>query len=89
MKEELGIEPSETLFLYKYRHSNDYESEYVSTFKSIWDGPIQTNPEEIEEGRFWTLSEIEQSAESGRFTPNFLDELKRYIEFSTANQEKR
>ena len=40
--EELGIKaPAESFeFLYKYLHSNDFESEYVSTYRLLWDGKI-------------------------------------------------
>ena len=77
--EELGIEPGEESFefLYKYRHSNDYESEYVGSFRIIWDGPVLIQEAEIEEGRFWSLDEIKRAV-PGIFTPNFLEELERY-----------
>jgi isopentenyldiphosphate isomerase len=77
MREELGIESGSLEHLYKYRHSNDYESEMVSTYRIIWDGPIRIDPTEITEGRFWDLDEI-ASAHASQFTPNFLDELERY-----------
>ncbi len=78
MQEELGIDSTNIRFLYKYLHANDYESEYVSTFSCLWDGPVKTNEAEIEEGRFWELGEIEENLETGLFTPNFMDELNRY-----------
>jgi isopentenyl-diphosphate delta-isomerase type 1 len=82
MEEELGVRPAEMRFLYKYRHANTFESETVSTFHCIWDGPIQFNPEEIEAGRFWELDEIQEQSSIGVFTPNFLDELNRYGKFT-------
>lgn len=78
MHEELGIASSNIEFLYKYLHSNSYESEYVSTFSCLWDGPVTTNEQEIEEGRFWSIDEIEINLEKGLFTPNFVEELGRY-----------
>ena len=81
--EELGIsvDADEFEFLYKYLHRNDFESEYVSTYRLIWDGEIIVQESEIEEGRFWSLNEIHETADSGSesvFTPNFLDELERF-----------
>ncbi|MCF8069718.1 MAG: NUDIX domain-containing protein [Desulfobacterales bacterium] len=78
MEEELGIRDLAVTFLYKYSHANDYETEFVSTFSSVWDGEIVTNSDEIIKGRFWKLKEIEANIPNGIFTPNFLDELKRY-----------
>jgi len=77
MREELGISGVTPRPLYKYRHRNEYESEMVTTFLVTWDGAICVHPEEISEGRFWTLAEID-AADPAIFTPNFLDELERY-----------
>ncbi len=78
MSEELGITGTPIQFLYKYLHRNDYESEYVATFTCIWDGLFHLCAEEIDDGRFWTLSEIHDRINENIFTPNFIDELHRY-----------
>ena len=78
MEEELSIKGPDLKYLYKYRLRNDFESEYISSYHCLWDGAIKTNVHEIEEGRFWRLDEIAQKANSGIFTPNFLDEIGRY-----------
>lgn len=77
MSEELGIEGPRLERLYRYRHANDYESEMVTTYRAVWDGPIEIDPGEISEGRFWTLAAID-AASPDVFTPNFLDELARF-----------
>ncbi len=82
MAEELGITGTTPRFLYKYLHSNPYESEYVATYLVSFDGSIQLDPKEIDEGRFWELGEIGESAAKGIFTPNFLDEMDRYAAYS-------
>ena len=82
MEEELGVRDLDITFLYKYKHSNDYETEYVSTFSTVWDGEIVTNSDEIIKGRFWKLDEIESKVSKGIFTPNFLDELRRYKQYT-------
>lgn len=76
MKEELGIEGVPLEFLHRYIHRNEYESEFVSTYRCVWNGSIDFNRVEIEEGRFWTLKKIRESSPE-KFTPNFLDELER------------
>lgn len=81
MKEELDIKSANLNYLYKYRLRNDYESEYISSYHCLWDGAIKINIDEIEEGRFWRLHEIAKKINSKIFTPNFLDEIKRYQKF--------
>jgi len=85
MREELGISGVTPRHLYRYRHRNDYESEMVTTFLVSWDGEISVNPEEISEGRFWILDEID-AADPGIFTPNFLEELDRYRKWTAVVQ---
>lgn len=81
LEEELGIVTAEPDFLYKYFHSNGFESEMVSTYTCIWDGEIHLNRDEIMAGRFWHLEEIQQQKSTGIFTPQFLEELVRYHDF--------
>ena len=80
--EELGIDTGvqSVEFLYKYLHSNDYETEYVSSYRLVWNGEISVQESEIDEGRFWSIEEI-RASDPGIFTPNFLDELERYLNF--------
>jgi isopentenyldiphosphate isomerase len=84
LREELGIDlerdnPGAAALesLYKYRHSNSFESELVQTYRLTWAGPIRPDPIEIAEGRFWDPVQIDAEP-PGIFTPNFLDELARY-----------
>ena len=81
---ETGSSPPPLQFLRRYRHGNDYESELVTTWMLLWDGPFRLQESEISDGRFWDLEEIDLLAERagapGPFTPNFLDELRRWRE---------
>ncbi|MDC7126625.1 MAG: NUDIX domain-containing protein [Spirochaetales bacterium] len=81
--EELGIIVPEKQFefLYKYSFTNDYESELVSTYRIIWDRDFHLQESELDDGRFWSMEEIQASSESF-FTPNFLsefDKLRHYM----------
>ena len=77
-EEELGISGAKLISLYKYLHRNDYESEYVTTYKLVWDGPILIQKSEIDEGKFWSFKNIQRSVEKNIFTPNFLHEFQLY-----------
>ncbi|MFP4378616.1 MAG: NUDIX hydrolase, partial [Spirochaetales bacterium] len=83
MSEELGIANEPLTRLYRYLHQNEYESEMVTTFRAAYDGPFSIEPSEISEGRFWRLDEID-AADPSVFTPNFLDELRRYRTWSAS-----
>lgn len=85
MREELGLEAAAIEPVYRYLHRNAFESEMVATFRAVSDDPIVVDPEEISEGRFWTLEEIDASSEA-IFTPNFLDELARYRSWIESNE---
>ena len=53
------------------------EKELVNTFRTTYEGPITLDPEELEDGRFWRLDEIEANLGKNLFTPNFEQEYKR------------
>lgn len=78
IREELGVKNIKLEFLHTYIHRDSSESEFVRSYRCCCDGPFTLNPEEIEEGRFWSLKEIHK-ANQNLFTPNFLEELKRYL----------
>ena len=79
--EELGIDARGMEFLYEYIMKSEIESEFVRTFRLVYDGEFLLQDSEISEGRFWQTAEIENALGSGLFTPNFEDEFKRYTEW--------
>jgi isopentenyldiphosphate isomerase len=89
LAEELGIPGDgraapELKFLHSYIHGNECESEMVTTWITLWEGPFYLQESEISDGRFWEPVEIDlrrtSESGSGPFTPNFLDELRRWRE---------
>ena len=84
MKEELGIDvPVE--YLYDYWMCNEVETEYVHTYTCTYDGIINLNADEIDDGRFWSREEIEKNIGTGVFTPNFEQEYQKYLQFVRKN----
>jgi len=75
MKEELGIDGVPLTRLYAYPMRNEVESENVTTYLCRYDGPVDFDPKEITEVRFWPVDEIEANLGSGIFTPNFEEEF--------------
>jgi len=75
VREELGFEGFTPRPLTTYVWESDRESELVHSFTAVWTGEIRFDPHEIEEGRFWTITEIEAALGKGVFTPNFEQEF--------------
>jgi isopentenyldiphosphate isomerase len=76
--EELGIEPGHFEHWDRYVIANAIETELVDAFRTVYEGTLRPDPGEISEGRFWTDGEIEERLGQGIFTPNFIEEWKRY-----------
>ena len=81
MGEELGVAPDALRFLYSYIHTNPYESELVSTYTCLHDGPFSFSREEIDEVRFWEIGEIRRTIGSGVLSDNFESEIMKYLSF--------
>jgi isopentenyldiphosphate isomerase len=85
LREELGVAGVELEGpLYEYRMRSPIETEAVRSYRVFYDGPIRPDPGEIDEGRFWSLGEIRARLGSGIFTPNFEEELGRYLAWATS-----
>ena len=77
-REELGLTGFTPTPLFSYVHESDVERELVNAFTAVADeSQITIDPGEIDEGRFWSLSEIDAQIGNGVFTPNFEGEYRR------------
>ena len=79
VREELGIEDFQPECLGHYVFESKKERELVYVHKTIFDGTVSPNPDELDGGRFWTLDEIRQNIGKGVFTPNFESEFQRFF----------
>lgn len=77
-KEELGIEIGNPTSLTTYLFRSQVEEELVHIHKAIYDGTIYPDVAEISEGRFWNIAELEEILDSAIFTPNFVQEYRRF-----------
>lgn len=73
--EELGLKNIRYRFINKYIWESDRERELVYSYTGCSEEMPVVNPDEIDEGRFWTREEISESLEKGLFTPNFEKEI--------------
>ncbi len=79
VKEELGIYDFIPIYLSCYKFVSDQEAELVFSHYTIFEGIIQPDSNEISEGKFWEISEIEEGLGKDIFTPNFEWEFKKII----------
>ena len=77
--EELGITTFTPEFVGKYVFESKRESELVYVNRTIYDGPIRPSAEELDGGRFWSMSEISETIGQGVLTPNFESEFQRFF----------
>ena len=77
MREELGVAPGRLEFLHRFLMRTPVETEWVTTFATVHDGPFSPNPGEIAALRFWTRAEIAMALGTGQLTPAFEDEFAR------------
>jgi len=74
--EELSLACFIPEYLTRYVWKSSRERELVTSFKTITDSVPMTNKDEIEEGRFWSIYDINKNIGKGVFTPNFENEFK-------------
>lgn len=84
VREELGATGFVPQFVTRYVFESAIEKELVNTFRTIYNGPFAPDPEELEEGRFWSAEEIRRNLEKNIFTPNFEQEYGRLFLSSDA-----
>jgi isopentenyl-diphosphate delta-isomerase type 1 len=81
MNEELGISKNtQIIFLFDMKIRNKIESENVSVYKLIYNGPFDFQKEEIDEIKFWTKEEIKRAFNCGIITPMCEKELNIFLE---------
>ncbi len=74
--EELGFRDFNPLFLKSYIWESAREKELVNVFATVGNFVLKPDADEVAEGRYWNMSEIESNLGAGLFTPNFEQEFK-------------
>ncbi|MFA5326933.1 MAG: NUDIX domain-containing protein [Prolixibacteraceae bacterium] len=69
--EEIGLQDFSARLVKTYRWDSEFESELVYVFVSYDYKSIHLHSDEVQEGRFWTIKQIENNIGKGLFTPNF------------------
>ena len=73
--EELQFEGFNPVYLKSYVWENSEEKELVNVFATVGNFELDPCNEEVTEGRYWSMEEIEAGLGKGIFTPNFEQEF--------------
>lgn len=72
--EELGLSGFDARFIGSYIWESPHERELVFSFLCTRYDHIHIDNDEVDEGRFWTVADIEQGIKNEWLTPNFIHE---------------
>lgn len=76
-REELGFMDFNPVYLMSYQFESDIEIEMVNVFAAVGKFDLKPDEDEVDDGRWWSMQEIEESLGKSVFTPNFEQELVR------------
>ena len=76
-EEELGFYDFNPQHILTYVFESDIECELVTVFATVGNFDLSPHNEEVMEGRWWTVKEIDETMGKGILTPNFESEFKK------------
>ena len=74
--EELGFIEFNPIHLETYLFESEIEKEMVNVFAAVGSFDLQPDLDEVDEGRWWDLADIDAGLGKGIFTPNFESEFQ-------------
>ena len=69
-EEEIGIKDFKPKLINKYKWETDVESELVFMFLTHSNQNLKVNTEEVDEGKFWRIKEVQRNLGKGVFFLN-------------------
>lgn len=74
--EELGFYDFNPIWVKSYEFQSKVEREMINVFAAVGNFTLSPDEDEVDEGRYWPMDEIEANLGKGVFTPNFEGEFK-------------
>ena len=74
--EELGFTEFNPIHLDTYEFESEIERELVNVFAVVGSYELHPDLDEVDEGRWWDLADINANMDKGVFTPNFESEFR-------------
>jgi 8-oxo-dGTP pyrophosphatase MutT (NUDIX family) len=79
--EELGIEGPIPEYLFTHLYLGSLNRSWIQVYRTVWDGPIRHQPEEIVWGEWMSASEVLPMTGVEPFVPDGLEVYHRYLEW--------
>lgn len=73
--EELGLTDFNPIYIETYIFESEIEKEMINIFAVVGSYELHPDQDEVDEGRWWPLAEIDANLGKGIFTPNFESEF--------------
>ena len=80
VREELGVTDFTPQLWRTYLFESKIERELVYSFRTVYEGPFNPDPEELDSCRFWKIAEIKEAIGKVILTPNFEKEFALFPE---------
>lgn len=74
--EELGFYDFNPIWVKSYEFQSKVEREMINVFAAVGNFTLSPDEDEVDEGRYWPMDEIEANLGKGVFTPNFEGEFR-------------
>lgn len=74
--EELGLVEFNPIYIETYEFESPVEREMVNIFAAVGSYDLHPDPDEVAEGRWWDVADIDASIGKNVFTPNFESEYQ-------------
>lgn len=74
--EELGLSEFNPIYIETYLFESEIEKEMVNIFAAVGRYDLTPDREEVDDGRWWPVEEIDSNIGKGLFTPNFESEYQ-------------
>ena len=74
--EELGFTDFNPIYIETYEFESSIEREMVNVFAAVGSYDLHPDLDEVDEGRWWPVADIDANIGKGIFTPNFESEYQ-------------
>lgn len=74
--EEIGLTEYTPVFLKSYTYVTERDNEFVFVFAAVGSFNPVPDHDEVDQGKWWGIREIERNVKNDLFTPNFVSEFK-------------
>jgi isopentenyldiphosphate isomerase len=81
--EELGLKNQKLQFLFKDRYESNKDRLLVHVFKTIYDGKLTLQKEEVVSGEFMSIKKLNKMLKKEKFCPDSVEMFKKFSQLSS------